>query len=278
MFKPNADGVAYPSYWQYCQDTDRDTALPEPEGSQYLPDPDLGHVDPDWQFCRWVKNDGGVWEFVKMDKPLRARIDPVTGAVLELHETGFVLESLASLDKLPENLRDLYFDWEQNGYDVPPPLKRHIRIGWLRSGDTFVPPSVSSLLDQAKESAREMAENFRQLYAKPTGSTEVWLWAVVATGMMFRDAGLPAPAWERMLAIEAGARGITIEALRSEQVARAQAYLDLGALSQGMAKHARDAFVGDGTVDGIVAKSDQFRAQAAAAIANPVAVIAGLLQ
>ncbi|OQX10877.1 MAG: hypothetical protein BWK73_19155 [Thiothrix lacustris] len=269
------NGKAYPNLPIALAENDRDAAGELPD-AQYVNDVFPMH-DPDWQNVQWQKIDN-VWQLIVVDKPLRARIDPVTNAVVELHPTGFVIESLSALDNLSDDQKNLYFDWEENGYDVPLQLRRHIRVGWLHGGDSFEPPSVSSLLDEAKESSRAIAENFRQLYAKPTGNTEVGLWAVVATGMMFRDAGLPAPAWERMLTIEAFARGITVEALRTEQIARAQAYLDLGALSQGMAKHARDAFVGAGTVDGIVAKSDQFRAQAAAAIANPVAVITELLQ
>ncbi|WP_287601180.1 hypothetical protein [Thiothrix sp.] len=267
----------YPSLPMLIETLGLDAGSGLPEGAEYQHD-DIPPHDAVTQYVTWQRNVGGSWSMIVVDKTLRARIDPVTNAVVELHQTGFVIESLAVLDTLNDDQKNLYFDWEQNGYDVPFQLRRNIRIGWRRVGESFEPQSVSSLLDEAKESAREMAENFRQLYAKPTGNTEVGLWAVVATGMMFRDAGLPAPAWERMLTIEAGARGITVEALRTEQIARAQAYLDLGALSQGMAKHARDAFVGDGTVDGIVAKSDQFRGQAAAAIANPVAVITELLQ
>lgn len=278
MFKKLIDSVEhiYPTYSHYCEDVGIDPGTPiEQSGGEVAPDPQHA-IDPDWQFLQWQKNDG-VWGIVIVDKPLRARIDPVTNAVVELHPAGFVIESLSALDNLSDDQKNLYFDWEENAHDVPLQLRRHICIGWRRVGESFEPQSVSSLLDEAKESAREMAENFRQFYAKPTGNTEVGLWAVVATGMMFRDAGLPAPAWERMLAIEAGARGITVEALRTEQIARAQAYLDLSALSQGMAKHARDAFVGDGTVDGIIAKSDQLRAQASAAIANPQAAIQSIM-
>lgn len=239
-----------------------------PEGVEYQHDTLPAH-DSATQYVTWQREVGGNWSMIVVDRPLFARV--VEGVVVDLNPA-------AAYDNVPiDRLTADQVAEADLWHEVPVSLRRHIRVGWLQDGETFAPADLAHLRDDLKNGARDMAEETRQRIANPTGNTEIGIWAVTATGMMLSEGGLPTPTWDMMLSVEAGARGVAVEVLRSEQIARAQQYLAISALSQGMAKQARDAFTAASTMDEMIAESERLRAIAQAAAADPAAAVAALL-
>jgi hypothetical protein len=239
-----------------------------PDGAEYQHDVLPAH-DPAMQYVTWQHEPGGNWALVVVDKPLFARV--VDGIVTDTNPA-------AAYDGVPVDRMTLeQMEEAERWHDVPPSLRRHIRPGWRQVGDSFEPQSVQHLQRDLRAGAETMAEDARNAIAQPVGMAEIGLWMMNYVGVAMHLAGQQTPLWDMAVAVEAGVTGETVDALRATHIAKAKAYHGMGALSQGMARQAKAAFVSD-DVATLVATADTLRATAQAAMRDPQAAIQNILQ
>lgn len=240
------NGKTYPTTQILLKSLGKEAGDQLPESAENQIDIFPDH-DPVTQFVTWKINDNFDWELVVKNKQLFARLDANNHVV-----------SLS--------------DSDTDGIEIPSALVRHVSIGWVFNNGNFRPSSISSFQTQLRSATRANAELVRDQLSSPSGKMELANWLANMINISLYKAGAVTPMWDVALQIESKTRGISVDALRAKQIAKAELFYNLSALVQGLVGRAETAF-SDDDFETLLANSSEMNAQALLAMKDPLKAI-----